>query len=54
MEKLNAKVEVISAQLEADDGSDYVELQKLMDEASALQTQIAEKEDRWLELSELA
>eukprot|EP00667_Euglena_gracilis_P002941 EG_transcript_2947 len=55
IERLNAKLETWNEKLSATDGSeDYNELAKWMGEVAAIKDQIAEKEERWMELSELA
>jgi ATP-binding cassette subfamily F protein uup len=50
--QLEAKLEKVRTELSAG-GTDYTRLQKLMDEQSALETELNATLDRWAELSEL-
>ncbi|MCM3662203.1 ABC-F family ATP-binding cassette domain-containing protein [Georgenia satyanarayanai] len=53
MEKLAAQVERLHARMAAHDPNDYGGLSALGEELRALEAQVAEEEERWLELSEL-
>lgn len=53
MEKLASQVERLHATMAAHDPNDYGGLSALGEELRALETQVAEQEERWLELSEL-
>ncbi|HLT84325.1 MAG TPA: ATP-binding cassette domain-containing protein, partial [Phototrophicaceae bacterium] len=52
MEKLAAQVERLHARMAAHDPNDYGGLSALGEELRALEAQVAEQEERWLELSE--
>ncbi|WP_413451194.1 ABC-F family ATP-binding cassette domain-containing protein [Georgenia phoenicis] len=52
LEKLAAQVERLHAQMAAHDPNDYGGLSALGEELRALEAQVAEQEERWLELSE--
>ncbi|OYN89765.1 ABC-F family ATP-binding cassette domain-containing protein [Parenemella sanctibonifatiensis] len=53
LQKLAGQIEATHQQLADHDQSDYVGLQRLSEELTGLETEVAELEDRWLELSEL-
>ena len=53
MEKLASQVERLHATMAAHDPNDYGGLSALGEELRALEAQVAEQEERWLELSEL-
>ncbi len=53
MEKLAAQVERLHATMAAHDPNDYGGLSALGEELRAVEAQVAEQEERWLELSEL-
>ncbi|GAA4525014.1 ABC-F family ATP-binding cassette domain-containing protein [Brachybacterium paraconglomeratum] len=53
MKKLDKQTTTLHSTLAAHDQSDYVGLQKITDELRAVEAEIEELEERWLELSEL-
>lgn len=53
MKKLDKQTTTLHAALAAHDQSDYVGLQKITDDLRAVEADIEELEERWLELSEL-
>ena len=53
MKKLDKQTASLHSALAAHDQSDYVGLQKITDELRAVEAEIEELEERWLELSEL-
>ena len=53
MKKLDKQTTSLHSALAAHDQADYVGLQKITDELRAVEAQIEELEERWLELSEL-
>ena len=53
MKKLDKQTTSLHSTLAAHDQSDYVGLQKITDELRAVEAEIEELEERWLELSEL-
>ena len=53
MKKLDKQTTTLHAALAAHDQSDYVGLQKITDDLRAVEAEIEELEERWLELSEL-